>query len=198
MANIRRLRALTLLLVLALVLGACQRDEDTKPKEQKAKAALQLGEVRSVDPQDRPDSGQKAQDEAPKVVALINTFYSAAFLDPAKWQGGRHPELAGLFTAEAQPSVGPNLVNLAMSDLSDKIERVDATAQRIDRLTFFVENDGSLPFGVVSVTFEGVGQTGGGDDVQIKHNAQFWLQRDGDAYKISAYSSVVNATQAPA
>lgn len=160
--------------------------------------ALELGEVRSVDPQDRPDSLQKARGEAPKVVALVNTFYSAAFLDPAKWQGGQHPDLVGLFTAEAQPSVGPNLVNLALSDLSDKIERVEAKAQRVDRLTFFVEDDGSLPVGVASVTFEGTGKTGEGDDVQIKHNAQFWLQREGDSYKISAYSSLINAAQAPA
>ncbi|HEX2054159.1 MAG TPA: hypothetical protein VHJ78_10600, partial [Actinomycetota bacterium] len=112
-------RILLALSLCALLLGACNRAAEVLPGKQKAEAPVssepnfQLGEVRAIDPQDRPDSGQKAQAEAPKIAALMNAFYDAAFLDPAKWQEGRHPELAPLFTAEAQPGVAANLGNLA-------------------------------------------------------------------------------------
>ncbi len=163
----------------ALLLGACEQAKDIVPgdkeedKPKAAEAAFQLGEVRAIDPQNRGDSGAKAAVEAAKVTTLMNNFYSAAFLDPAKWQGGQHPDLAPLFTAEAQPGQAANLGNLAMSDLSDKIESVTSSVQNIDRVTFFVDDDGSLPLGLASVSFEAVGKpTGDGEDVVIRHAAQ--------------------------
>jgi hypothetical protein len=200
----RPLRLLPLLLAFALLAGACEQaqdilpgDQDTKPEV--AEAAFQLGEVRAIDPQSRGDSGAKANVEAAKITTLVNNFYSAAFLDPAKWQGGQHPDLAPLFTAEAQPGQAANLTHLAMSDLSDKIEHVEPVKQNLDKVTFFVEPDGSLPIGVASVTFEALGTpTGDGEDVAIAHQAHFWLQREGEDYKISAFTTALAAAEVPA
>jgi hypothetical protein len=201
-ASNRLLRALPLLLAFALLLGACEQAKDIVPgdkeeeKPKAAEAAFQMGEVRAIDPQSRGDSGAKAAVEAAKITTLMNNFYSAAFLDPAKWQGGQHPDLAPLFTAEAQPGQAANLGNLAMSDLSDKIESVTSNVQNIDRLTFFVDTDGSLPLGLASVSFEAVGKpTDGGEDVVIRHAASFWLQREGEDYKISAFTTSLNAAE---
>ena len=194
-------RALPLLIAFALLMGACEQAQDIVPgaeeeKPKVAEAAFHLGEVRAIDPQDRGDSGQKATDEAGKVVALMNSFYSAAFLDPAKWQGGQHPDLAGLFTAEAQAGLQANLGNLAMSDLSDKIESVESQKQNLDKVTFFVDGDGSLPIGVASVTFDALGHpSGDGEDVLITHQANYWLQREGDGYKISAFDAALHARE---
>lgn len=182
------------------MLGACDEvkqaipgvDEEPKVSE----ADFQLGEVKAVDPQNRGDSGAKASAEAPKVAALMNTFYSSAFLDPAKWQGGTHPDLAALFTAEAQPGLAANLGNLSMSDLSDKIESVESKRQTVDILTFYVDDEGNLPMGVATVIFEAVGKpSGSGEDVNIKHQANYWLQREGDAYKISAFRDVLQVLE---
>lgn len=194
-----RLRpALPLLLCATLVLGACDKVKEAVPggKPKVSEAAFQLGEVRAVDAQNRGDSGAKAAAEAPKITTLINTFYSSAFLDPAKWQGGTHPDLAALFTAEAQPGLAANLGNLAMSDLSDKIESVESKRQTVDTVTFYVDDEGNLPIGVASVIFEAVGKpSGGGKDVNIKHQAHYWLQRDGDTYKISAFQDALQVLE---
>jgi hypothetical protein len=200
-ASNRLLRALPLLLAFTLLLSACEQARDIIPGENQeqpraAEAAFQMGEVRTIDPQNRGDSGAKAAVEAAKITTLMNNFYSAAFLDPAKWQGGQHPDLAPLFTAEAQPGQAANLGNLAMSDLSDKIESVTSSVQNIDRLTFFVDTDGSLPLGLASVSFEAVGKpTADGEDVVIRHAASFWLQREGEDYKISAFTTSLNAAE---
>lgn len=185
------------------MLAACDRAAEVLPGTQKgeepgsSEAAFQMGEVRVVDPRDRPDSGQKAQVEAPKITALMNNLYSSAFLDPAKWQGGTHPDLAANFTAEAQPGVAANLGNLALAELSDKLESVESRKQSVDRVTFFVEDDGSLPIGVASVTFEAVGHPKDGEDVSITHAANYWLQREGDSYKISAFDAGLAAVEQP-
>jgi hypothetical protein len=183
-------------------LGACDKVKQVVPggkdEPKVTEAAFQLGEVRAIDAQNRADSGAKATAEAAKVTALINSFYSSAFLDPAKWQGGKHPDLAALFTAEAQPGLAANLGNLAMSDLSDKIKSVESKRQTLDTVTFYVDDDGSLPIGVASVIFEAVGKPSGkGKDVNIKHQAHYWLQRDGDGYKISAFQDALQVLEGP-
>lgn len=198
----RLLRVLPPLLALALVAGACDQAAEILPGGEEPavrEASFQLGGSRAVDPHQRPDSDQKAADEAQKVVTLINNFYSAAFLDPEKWQGGQHPDLAGLFTAEAQPGLAANLNNLALSDLSDRIERVEPREQNLVGVTFYVDDDGSLPLGVASVAFAAVGKpSNGGEDVQIDHAAHYWLQRDGESYKISAFSTALIADEGDA
>ncbi len=199
LANNRLLRLLPLLVIVGLLLGACDKVKEVvpdaiKPEPKLAAANFHLGTVTAVDPQNRSDSAQKANEEAAKVLALMNAFYSAAFLDPAKWEGGQHPDLAPLFTAEAQPGVAANLTSLAMSDLSDKIESVESGVQNVDRLTMFVDEDGSLPVGLASVSFEAVAQPeDGGDEVTIRHAASYWLQRDGDGYRISAFTADLKA-----
>lgn len=199
----RRIRLLPALLATVVVLGACDRAAEILPGVEQEppvrEADFQLGEVRAVDPQARPDSGDKASVEAPKIAALMNSYYSAAFLDPAKWQGGQHPELAALFTAEARPGLAANLGKLALADLSQQIERVVPQKQSVDKVTFFVEDDGSLPIGVATVSFEGIAEPSGeGPDVPIAHGAHYWLQREGEGYLISAFEAVLIAAQEPA
>lgn len=192
----RLLRLIPALLAAVLVLGACDKAAEVLPGKQKAEvqqAGFKVGSVRVVDPRDRPDSGQKVEDQIPKVTELMNSFYNAAFLDPGKWQGGSHPDLAPLFTAEAQPGVNDNLNNLAISDLADKIESIEAQNQSMDQITFFVDEDGSLPIGLVSVTFEALGKPFEGKNVGIRHQANYWLQPDGDSYKISAFATALTA-----
>lgn len=193
----RPLRILPLALALLLVLSACDQAAELIPgvdEPEVHEADFQLGGARSVDPHERPDSDQKARDEAPKIVALINSFYSAAFLDPDKWQAGQHPDLAGLFTAEAQPGLAANLNSLAMADLAERIDSIAPQEQNLAGVTFYVDDDGALPIGVATVAFAATAQpSGGGDEVQIRHAAHYWLQREGDAYKISAFSTALTA-----
>jgi hypothetical protein len=196
-------RSLPLLLAFALVLGACERVREAVPGGDDggggpkiSEANFQLGEVRAVDPLERPDSGQKAQDSAGRVLALVNRYYAVSFLDPTRWVNGQHPELNDLFTAESRPSIGPNINHLAISDLWDKIESVEPVTQRLGKVSFDVEPDGSLPIGIATVTFEGKGKAVDGDDVTIKHDAVFYLQREGEDYRISAFTTSLTAMAA--
>lgn len=186
---------------MTLLLGGCDQVREAVPGGDDGGPTInegdfELGEVRAVDPLERPDSGQKAQDSANRALALVNRYYTVAFLDPTRWVNGTHPELASLFTAEAQPSIGPNLTHLAMSELWDQIESVEPVSQRLSKISFLVEPDGSLPLGIAYANFEGEGTSFEGDDVTIVHDAVFYLQREGEDYKIYAYTTRLNAEEA--
>lgn len=186
------------LAALLLISGACGREEPGKrPSRPKpaAKASFVSAEVRGLNPADKPEAGAKAAEEAPKVIALLNSFYDAAFIKPDKWQRGTHPELASFFTAEAQPHVGPNLEALALADLAPRLRAVDPRTQQAPRMTFLVEDDLSTPAGVVTVVFEGRGTAVKKSDgpVAIIHNASYWLLKEGDSYKISAFTAELKA-----
>lgn len=186
-----------------MVLGGCTgSDPKAKPKPSPVvlKADLSQGEVKAVSGNDAPQASQRATEEVPKVLSTLNNFYTVAFVDPKKWSSGTHPELAGLFSAEAQPSLTANLGAMAWADLAPKIKSFKPDKQQLTKVSFFLENDLSAPAAIATVSFEGVGTTKAKADgpVRLVHTATFWLSRDGDAYKISAYSAELKADTTPA
>ena len=171
-------------------------------------AAVTAAEVRAIDPHDRPEAGQKAQAESAKVTTLLNNFYTLAVLRPGRWatkpeegstQKAADVELSEFFTEEARPSVAANLSALALADLGASLDRVDPTKQQATKLSFNVQDDLSMPFAIVTVSYEAKGKAKkkANDPVTIVHNATFWLslQPDG-SYKISAYNSELKADTA--
>jgi len=138
---------------------------------------------------------QKADAEAPKIAELLNGYYSVAFLDKSKWSGGSHPKLAAFFTNDAQTQVTPNLGGLALADLAPKLQTVVPSEQKAIKLTFFVEDDQSAPVGVVTTSFQAKGTATAKDTekVVIAHHATFWLIKEGESYKIYAYSAELKA-----
>ncbi|MGI8425993.1 MAG: hypothetical protein ACR2M4_05215 [Actinomycetota bacterium] len=203
MVRTRRTPKILLIATLVLVLlsaGACSKGKSTKPKSKaprppSTKADFQIAEIKGVSGSDRPEAQQKAEAEAPKISALLNDYYSAAFLDKAKWSGGSHPKLATLFTQDAQSQITPNLGGLALSDVAPKLGKVVPSEQKAIKLTFFVEDDQSTPVGVVTTSFQAKGSPVAKDaePVAIAHRATFWLVKEGDLYKIYAYSAELKA-----
>lgn len=155
--------------------------------------------MKAVSGNDAPQASQRATEELPKVLSTLNSFYTAAFVDPKKWSAGTHPELVGLFSAEAQPSLTANLGAMAWAELAPKIKTFKADKQQLTKVSFFIENDLSAPGAIATVSFEGVGTTKvkAQGPVKLVHNATFWLSRDGDTYKISGYSAELKADTTP-
>lgn len=152
-------------------------------------------EVRAVDAHDRPEAAVRAQEESGKVIDLLNTYYNAAFLDSRKWGKGTHPALTALFTAEAAPQAAQNLGALALSDLALRVRRVAPSKQEATKISIQIEDDLSAPIAVVAAVFEGSASTRSKADgpVKISHHALFWLVREGDAYRIMAYTTELTA-----
>lgn len=202
-------RLASILLMVVLLAAGCSSDgsapgsgppKQGKPVEPEIpKADFNLLNLKAIDPQDRPDAGAKAEEKRAQILEMFNSLYNEAFLDPAKWEGGAHPGVSGFFTQEAQGGLTANLGSLALGDIVPGITAVTPDKQEITRLTLYVGDDFSVPLGVASIVFDAtatpVGK--GATPVIIRQTAEFWLQKDGDGYKIAAYRADINANSQP-
>jgi hypothetical protein len=167
-------------------------------------------EVRPVDPLDRPESASRANEQAAKVVKMLNDYYLQAFLRPERWEPDPKataevaPEqtLAAFFIPEAAPGVTRDLAALGLTDLAKSLSRVDPTKQELTKMSVEFEDDGSAPFAVATVTFQALGtlkeekeQDGKPVVVQISHTMSLWLLAEGDTYRIFAYSAELKADE---
>lgn len=191
-------RNLLLLLLLGLLLGACSSEEpepEPEPEPEIPNAAFLLAGVETLDPLARPESPVMALERAAEIVELINDFYDIAFLDPERWDGGEHTGLADFFTTEAAADLPENLGNLALGELAGEIERVEPVTQDAERLTLYADDDGELSLGVITIVFQGVGETEREVPVRIGHVAHYWLEQVDGEYKISAYDALLAAAE---
>ena len=165
--------ALVLTAVLALALPGCSKSHKpaarptatpssspspspTKPAE--FRADFHAERIAAVDAQDRPSSNDVANDAAKKVLDLINAYYNAAYLEPGRWLGGSHPDLAGMFTDDAKPSVGTNLQVLALGHVAPLLTRVVPNVQRAAMIRVLIEPNQSASYAAVYTHFDGTGQ----------------------------------------
>lgn len=202
-------RLVSILLLVVVLASGCSGGESApgtgppkqgKPAEPKIpKANFNLLNLKAIDSQDRPDAGAKAEEKKAQILDMFNALYNEAFLDPARWAGGTHPGIGGFFTQEAQGGLAANLGSLALGDIVPRITGVRPDKQEITRLTLYVGDDFSVPLGVASVVFDATATPvdKGATPVIIRQTAEFWLQKEGDGYKIAAYRANINATSQP-
>ncbi|MGH2771785.1 MAG: hypothetical protein ACRDIU_01405 [Actinomycetota bacterium] len=203
MSTYRYLRGpltISAVLLALIAVAGCGKKDGGRPRPkaspaQAVKADFKALDIRAVNQSGKPEAGQKANEESAKVISLLNEFYGTAFIDKNAWEGGKHSKLTGLFTAEAQPALGANLGGLALGDLTPKIKSVRPRKQDATKITFLIEDDLTVPAGVVTVLFEATGKTVESSDgpVAILHNASFYLVPEGGGYKIYAYNAELKA-----
>lgn len=182
------------LAAIMLVGAACKSKQPPAPPPPTPKADFKAGEVRVLDPDERPEAAAAGNAQVLEVLSFLNRYYDAAFLDPKHFRAGAR-DLLPLFGPEAQPNVTPNIEALAMGDLAGKIARVKPTKQLAERVSLFLERDQSIGGAVVTVLFQGLAtrKVEGAPRVDIEHRATFWLTRDAEGYKITTFETQLKA-----
>jgi hypothetical protein len=144
--------------------------------------------VAAADSQDRPAANAVANDVAAHVLATMNDFYNIGFLRPSRWAGGAFPDLQGLFTPDARPSVAPNLATLSLGPVANVLARVDPTLQHAGVIGVLIEQNQSASYATVSIQFEGKGTRTdkSADPVRVAQAAQFMIDV-GNGYRIAGY-----------
>lgn len=157
----------------------------TKPAE--FHADFHPDSVAAVDAQNRPSSNDVAIAASKKVISLINAYYNAAFIEPGRWLGGRHPDLPAMFSDDARSSVAGNLQILALGNVASQLARVVPNAQQAAQIRVLVEPNQSASYAAVSTHFDGTGETAasGGQPVHIIHD--FRILMNVGANQIVAY-----------
>lgn len=184
--------------LLVASITACSGGGDGGPKARPTPdpgSAFQIEAVLGVDAKDRPEAATRAQEEAAKIKATVDSFYDIAFVKKSRWGGGQHPDLAGLFVADAQPTVAPNLTALALADSAPQISKMTIKQQKISKTTVLVEDDLSTAAAVATTSFVGTATLAkkGSQPVDVTHSMTMWLLSEGGTWKIYAYSASLKA-----
>src|SRR5438552_2434217 len=200
--------ALVLMAMVALALAGCSKSHK-KPAAQPTPTAsasptaspskptdvhadFHAEGVAAVDAQNRATSNNVANDAAKKVLDLIDAYYNSAFLEPGRWAGGSHPDVAGMFSDDAKDSVGPNLQVLALGSVAPLLTRVVPNQERAATIRVLIEPNQSASFAAVYTHFDGTGQPAapGAQPVHIIHDFQILM--DVGAGKIVGYEATTS------
>jgi LCP family protein required for cell wall assembly len=113
----------------------------------------------------------------------MTDVYTAGFVDPEAWDGGRFPTLERSFTLRTRPRVHRDLAELTIGPLAREIDAVRPGASTIG-VRFLV---GRRPFiAVASVHFRGTA-IGDGVHLPVQHSGSYTLRRSDDGWQISSY-----------
>lgn len=201
----RRLRApipIALVLLLVLVMGACSRsgdggaDGERSPSPDAAPATVSFNAtaVQASDAADRPEANAKATEVAGKIVDLMNRYYAIAFVDPEKWSGGQHPELAQIFADAVRAQVAGQIQGLALGDLAPRIKVVRPDRQDVS-VKVDVEQDISTPVVSAVTRFEATAETQdeGDGPVKIVHELRVLAAPAGGSFAIAGGTANLTA-----
>lgn len=126
------------------------------------------------------------RDAAEAVRDTFDELYTVAFVDPARWEGGRFPDLFDAFTEAAQKRVRRDLPNLSLGADATKIDSVDPVSGRLS-VRFLVDGEGALIAATARTIFSANALATDGGNVAIQHDGTYYLQPEDDRWLINAY-----------
>jgi hypothetical protein len=123
---------------------------------------------------------------AESVRQTMTAFYSAAFVDPARWEDGRFSTLFSHFVADARGQARRDLENLSLGAAAAHLDAVRPEWARLD-VRFLVGQARRPLAAMASMRFAA---TGFGPDVPgvvIRHRAEYLLHLIEGRWLIAAY-----------
>lgn len=146
---------------------------------------VRLGRVRGV-AVDGSVPRRRLAAPAQAVRQTMTDLYSAAFVDPALWAGGRFPSVFGFFAGDARQRAHRDLENLTLGPAA-----ADLAAVRPERASlgvrFLVDAHRHPVAAVVGMRFVGAAITPDGGEVPLRHGGQYVLRRTGGRWLVVAY-----------
>ena len=120
------------------------------------------------------------------VGATLNAMYSAAFVDPGKWEGGEFPEVLEAFGGQAATVAQEDLPDLTLGPASSDVDFVKPDRSLLD--VQFLLGRTKQPFAAVATTtFRATGQLADGRRLLITHRGRYIMRRIEGAWLIVSY-----------
>lgn len=136
--------------------------------------------------------------EGDALTKMFNEFYQTAFVDPGKWGDGTFTDLLEKFAEDVRPQATKDLPSLTIGEARTELKRVDLGANSLD-VTVYFDTQQKPTFAVAVASFTGTGTLkASGPKLNIFQRGTFYLQKSGDAWRITAYdTSSDQATPTP-
>jgi hypothetical protein len=146
---------------------------------------VRLGQVRAV-PVGAAVRRHRLAAPAQLVRQTMTGLYSAAFVDPELWAGGRFPAVFDFFAGEARKRAHRDLEELTLGPAA-----ADLAAVRPGRASlgvrFLVDAHRHPVAAVVGMRFVGAAITPDGGEIPLRHGGEYVLRPTGGRWLVEAY-----------
>lgn len=173
------------LIVATLIAGVSYlflQREDTPTRATPA-FSFELGRVRAVAAE---GGNARAEGPAREVHAAMDALYTAAFVDPALWEGGTFSAVLGAFTGPAAERARGDLVDLTLGSAATEVAFVDPGTSRL-HLSVLVDGNGSPIAATATARFRARGDLRDGRELTVFHAGRYFLRPVEGQWRISGY-----------
>lgn len=154
------------------------------PEEPRFELTMKVGRVNGFTP--RGNLRKRQLRRHTRIVERATTdLYSAAFVDPEEWRGGRFPRVPGFFAAETRRQARKDLQDLTLGRAARHLDAVRPRRARL-HLRFLMDRGRRPVSAVASVAFSGTGLAEG-VRVPIEHRGRYVLRRAKAGWRVAAY-----------
>lgn len=189
--NYRRRRTLIVLLLLVaavVVLLVLPRGDGGPGKPKVTPVVAFSTKIQGVGQAKTPDEGAK-QASGNAIAKMFTDYYQQAFVDPEKWGDGTFENLKELFVPAVQASFTRDLPSLTIGQARTELSFVVPRAANMT-VTVYFDRAGRPALAVAATTFSGRGTLKTtGPPLLINQKATFYLQKQGDLWRITSYDA---------
>ena len=129
--------------------------------------------------------GNELDGSAAGVRATVDALYTAGFVDPAKWQGGRFPHVLAAFVGPAAARARGDLEDLTLGSTSGLVRAVEPEPGGL--AIRFLLDDGRPLAAVARTTFTATAALRDGGTLRIVHRGRYLLRPQGARWTIVGY-----------
>ena len=129
--------------------------------------------------------GDELAGRAAGVRATVDALYTAAFVDPAKWEGGRFPQVLAAFAGSAAARARGDLDDLTLGSTSGLVRSVDPEPGGL--AIRFLLDDGRPLAAVARTSFTATAALREGGTLRIVHRGRYLLRPEGGRWTIVGY-----------
>jgi hypothetical protein len=196
--NYRRRRTITLLAVLGVVALAVvlltRGGGGPGSKDNPIPTLAFVATTKHIN-QSKPASEAVKKAESDAIVKLFTDYYQEAYVDPRKWGDGKFEDLQDLFVATAKTSFPRDLESLTIGQSYSVLNRVDLKTNTL-AVSIYYDTKSAPTIAVATIRFQAVGTLKkAGPKLMIDQTATFYLQKQGDSWKITSYDTKATQVQ---
>jgi hypothetical protein len=127
-----------------------------------------------------------AQAAAPRIQAVLSTFYDQAFVDPSTWTKGVPTAAWSIFDAPLRSQAQQDATSLALGAQAPTLTRLDVTDTSLS-IRFLVDPGGGLAVAAADIRFTATGELKDGQALQVTNRASFLLRQVSGQWLIVGY-----------
>jgi hypothetical protein len=121
------------------------------------------------------------------VRTMLDSYYRAAFVDPADWKDPTFPALAAMFTGDARASFARDLASLTIGDGRADFVRVVPSSATVHTAVYY--KDAQPSWAVAVVAFRATATTRTHRSVLVVQDATFRLSKAAGGWTIFSYDA---------